>query len=155
MTANPTNDTDRAARIGRRVGTLLFALAISTFTAVCTVQILIQVFATEPIPPGLECRPAVKALLTAVRRARGAAAAQVGNERVALSRFRGALGPEWDVRRALDTVCRDDPAALGALKKLDQLRYAEEHAVRYEAVGLAGLRRRVETLDNDLSEPKK
>ena len=54
--------------------------------------------------------------------------------------------PEWDSRASLESVCGSDAKTRAALAEIDALRYAEEHAVRYEAVGLAPQRRRVQAL---------
>jgi len=55
----------------------------------------------------------------------------------------------------LDSVCGQDPKARAALTEIDALRYAEEHAVRYEAVGLAPQRRRVQALNEFESDGQK
>jgi len=81
-----------------------------------------------------------------------AAASAAGDERAALGRFRAALEPEWASRPSLDSACSSDDKTLAALAEIDALRYAEEHAVRYEAVGLAPQRRRVQALYETLFE---
>jgi len=135
-----------AQRLGRRVGIAVFALIVGGATAVWTVQILYAVFDPPVQAVAKECRAGTRDLLTAVRRASLAAAAESGDERAALGRFRAALEPEWSRRASLDSLCRADPKAQAALAEIDALRYAEEHAVRYEAVGLAPQRRRVQAL---------
>jgi hypothetical protein len=45
------------------------------------------------------------------------------------------------------TACRADPEAARFLRELDMLRYAEEHAVRYEAVDVARRRRKMLDLE--------
>jgi hypothetical protein len=89
----------------------------------------------------------------AIRRARVAAAEEIHGERPALERFRSALGPEWRSREATARACQGDPAAIAALSDLDALRYAEEHAVRYEAVALAKQRRRSDAIRRELAAP--
>jgi hypothetical protein len=89
----------------------------------------------------------------AIRRARGAAAEEITGERPALQRFRDALSPEWQSRGAVSQSCQGDPAAIAALSDLDALRYAEEHAVRYEAVALAKQRRRSDAIRRELTGP--
>lgn len=133
-------------RLGRRIGIAVFALIVGGATAIWTIQILFAVFAPPVLAVAKECRGGTRDLLTAVRRASRAAAAESGNERAALATFRAALEPEWSRRASLDTLCRTDPKARAALAEIDALRYAEEHAVRYEAVGLAPQRRRVQAL---------
>lgn len=63
-----------------------------------------------------------------------------------MAEFREALEPEWHDRAALATSCEGDPPAARALKRIEQLRYAEEHAVRYEAQNLSRHRREVEKM---------
>ena len=81
----------------------------------------------------------------AIERARLAYANLAGDEdeRTALARYRKALEPEWAERKAVEAACQSDPAGKKRLKDVVALRYAEEHAVRYESLGLAPLRRRL------------
>jgi hypothetical protein len=133
-------------RLGRRLGIAVFGLIIGGATAIWSIQILYAVFAPPVLAVASECRSGTRDLLTAVHRASLAAAAESGDERAALGRFRAALEPEWSRRASLDSLCRKDAKAQAALAEIDALRYAEEHAVRYEAVGLAPQRRRVQAL---------
>jgi len=133
-------------RLGRRIGIAVFGLIVGGATANWSVQILYAVFAPPVLAVAKECRGGTRDLLTAVRRASLAAAAESGDERAALGRFRAALEPEWSSRASLDAMCAKDRQAQAALAEIDALRYAEEHAVRYEAVGLAPQRRRVQAL---------
>jgi hypothetical protein len=142
----------RARRTGRRVGIAVFALIVVLTTGSWTYQILRAVFAPPIVAVATECRSGTRALLLAVQRARQAAASERGDERAALGRFRGALEPEWRSRVSLDSLCSSDPKTSSALVEIDALRYAEEHAVRYEAVGLAPQRRRVQALYETLFE---
>ena len=145
----------RQQRLGRRVGIAVFGLIVSGATATWTIQILFAVFAPPVEAIAKECHGGTRGLLVAVRRARLAAASENGDERAALARFRAALEPEWSTRTSLDTVCASDPKAKAALTEIDALRYAEEHAVRYEAVGLAPQRRRVQALNDFESDGQK
>jgi hypothetical protein len=142
-------------RLGRRIGIAVFGLIVSGATASWTIQILFAVFAPPVQAVATECRGGTRGLLVAVRRARLAAASESGDERAALGRFRAALEPEWNTRTSLDSICRSDANARAALKEIDALRYAEEHAVRYEAVGLAPQRRRVKALNDFESDGQK
>ena len=142
----------RAARTGRRIGIAVFGLIVTAATASWTIQILFAVFAPPVLSVAKECRGGTRDLLGAVRRASLAAAAETGDERAALGRFRAGLEPEWSTRASLDSACSTDPQALTALTEIDALRYAEEHAVRYEAVGLAPQRRRVQALNDFQSD---
>jgi len=145
----PDTALARAQRRGRRVGIAIFGLIVTGATATWTYQILSVVFAPPVTIIASNCRTGAKGLLRAVQRAHVAAATEEG-ERAALGRFRAALEPEWGARASLDALCRPDPQALATLGEIDALRYAEEHAVRYEAVGLAPQRRRVQTLSETL-----
>jgi hypothetical protein len=142
----------RARRNGRRVGIAVFGLIMVYATSSWTYQILRAVFAPPVVTVATECRAGARGLLVAVRRARLAAASESGDERAALNRFRAALEPEWSRRASLDSVCASDTKTRAALAEIDALRYAEEHAVRYEAVGLAPQRRRVQALYETLFE---
>ena len=141
----------RVARTGRRVGLLAFAFVVGSTTLLWASQILFAVFAPPLVPSAAGCRPAVLELETALQRARRAAATEPEGERPALARFRRALEPEWSSREWLTSACNDDPQAQKALRELDALRYAEEHAVRYEAVALAKQRRRADALPRELA----
>jgi hypothetical protein len=143
----------RWARAGRRLGLLVFALPVAGATAILTAQIVQQVFWPAPGAQPNDCRAAVLGLDLAIRRARVAAAEEIHGERPALERFRSALGPEWRSREATARACQGDPAAIAALSDLDALRYAEEHAVRYEAVALAKQRRRSDAIRRELAAP--
>jgi hypothetical protein len=142
----------RVRRNGRRAGIVVFSLIVVAATATWTTEILLAVFKPKVLAVATECRTGTRQLLLAVRRARMAAASETGDERAALARFRASLEPEWSTRTGLDAVCRADPKAQAALTEIDALRYAEEHAVRYEAVGLAPQRRRVQALYETLFE---
>ncbi|MEO7032852.1 MAG: hypothetical protein ABI548_03390 [Polyangiaceae bacterium] len=151
MTAEKTQ-VDRVRRAGRRVGIVVFTTIVTVATAIWTIEILLAVFKPPVLALATECHGGTRQLLLAVRRARIAAASESGTERAALGRFRASLEPEWSTRTSLDSVCRSDPKARAALSEIDALRYAEEHAVRYEAVGLAPQRRRVQALYETLFE---
>jgi hypothetical protein len=130
-------------RRGRAVGTAVFAAVITSFTAVCSVQIIMQAWA-PPVDSGeVDCHRDVQALIGAVRRAREAAIQAASGEREAVSRFRSALEPEWSHRPAVGEKCQNDPETVRTLEEVDRLRYGEEHALRYEALDIASLRRQV------------
>jgi hypothetical protein len=145
---------ERLTRLGRRIGIGVFALIVAGLTALWSTQIILQVWnpppPTGPVPPS--CRAGILGLASALERARSAAAQEANGERAALARFRQALGPEWDARPALEPLCQTDAVAWEALSQLSALRYAEEHAVRYEAVALAAQRRRVDALARSLQK---
>jgi hypothetical protein len=145
---------EASRRLGRRIGIGLFAIMLSAFTLVCSAQIVIQVWFPKTESSAASCSAGIRSLVTAVERARQAAAAEDGDERAALSRFRAKLGPEWRSLPAVERACETNPSTRDALRDVVQLRFAEEHAVRYEAVALARLRRRVKALDPGLRAPE-
>ena len=145
MTTVPS-PAERRRRLGRRLGIAVFALLIGGFTVICSIQIIQQVWFPQLGPGGPDCSTGTRRLVLALERARRAAAAESGNESAALARFRSQLAPEWNDRALIERACSSDPGSRRALEDLVELRYAEEHAVRFEAVGLAGLRRKVQEL---------
>jgi hypothetical protein len=150
MTRGQPSRAELARRRGRRVGVALFALVVGGATAVWSWQILWQIWGPPPPGPPVDCRAGLLDLLAAVGRARLAAAAETGGERAALARFRDALEPEWMQRPRLESSCASNPRMKKALGEIDRLRYAEEHAVRYEAVDLARGRRFSQALEREL-----
>src|SRR6185312_5762440 len=151
VTAVDSSNQDAARKRGRTVGLAVFGAIVTTFTAVCAFQILQQAWAKPDVHVTVECHPGMTALIAAVRRAR-AAASQVSGERAALATFRDSLLPEWGTRAALDDACAHDPEALRGLGEIDRLRYAEEHALRYEALDVASRRTRVQSIETKLRE---
>lgn len=123
---------------------MFFATIFTAATLWWTVQILGAVWGKAPPSPD-GCAGGTANLERAVERARVAYAASAGDEdeRAALARYRGALEPEWSERKAVEAACAGDAAGRKRLKDVIALRYAEEHAVRYESLGLAPLRRRL------------
>jgi hypothetical protein len=130
--------------VGRRAGIAIFALIFSGATLLWTIQILTAVWGSAPPSPA-GCARGTASLEQAVERARLAYATDAGDEdeRAALSRYRKALEPEWTQEKAIAAACASDATGLQRLKDVVALRYAEEHAVRYESLGLAPLRRRL------------
>ncbi len=125
---------------------------MTTFTVVCSIQIIQQAWRPPASGAVVDCRPGIEGLIAAVRRARTAAANGTGGEREAIQRFREALLPEWAARGGLEARCQGDPEATHALGEVDRLRYAEEHALRYEALDVAGRRRAVAAIAQKLRE---
>jgi hypothetical protein len=129
-------------------------LVVTTFTVVCSIQIIQQAWSAPPSEATTDCRPGITGLITAVRRARVAAANGTGGEREAMQRFREALLPEWSARGGLGVRCQGDREATMALGEVDRLRYAEEHALRYEALDVAGRRRAVAAIAEKLRQSR-
>jgi acyl-CoA synthetase (NDP forming) len=149
----PGPTTPRAARLGRRLGIALFALLVSVPTAAWSLQIMKVVWSPSRGPAPEDCRTGQLGLIRAVERARAAAAGLAEtSERAGLARFREALAPEWNSRPNLDDLCRAERER-SILREIDSLRYAEEHAVRYEATALARDRKRARDLERELESP--
>ena len=129
-------------QLGRTVGIAIFGLLVAAFTAVCSVEICLQVWSPAITPTPVGCSAGTLELVEAIEAARVASADQAG-EHEALARFRGALASAWAHRPALEHSCAGDSAAIRRLHAVDRLRYAEEHAVRYGAVDLAKRRQEV------------
>ena len=149
----PPPDRDAAVRRrGRIFGIGVFIVLVTTFTVVCAIQILVQVWAPSGAATDGDCRQGLQRLVTALERARRAAAAETGGERAALRQFRKNLMPEWSARPTLTQRCESEQALKRGLRQVDLLRYAEEHAVRYEATDVARLRLKVAQLRARLAE---
>jgi hypothetical protein len=133
---------------------VVFALLVAVPTAVWSIQIMIAVWWPEAGKTAVGCRQGLERLLFAVERARTAAEREEGGERRATERFRSSLLPEWDGRAGLEALCTG-PEEAGMLKAIDALRYAEEHAVRYEATALSEQRARGRALAARLREGEK
>jgi hypothetical protein len=136
---------ERIRRRGRTLGVAVFAAVVASFTLVCTVQICLQVWAPPVVDQPIECRPGVVMLHDALEQARLAAAQQEG-EQAALARFRAAVAAPWRLEPTVARACAGNRVGGEALRELVRLRYAEEHAVRYEASDLAARRRQVNEL---------
>ena len=136
---------DRLASVrqtGRTIGIAVFGTLMSAFTAVCSIQICLQVWSPRVEPLRVGCSAGTLQLVEAIEAAR-VASADEAEEQAALAKFRGALSPAWTFRPALNGACAGDSAAVRRLHAVDRLRYAEEHAVRYGAVDLAKRRQEV------------
>jgi hypothetical protein len=125
-------------------------MIMSAFIIVCGSQVIYQGFASPVSESPRDCQTGISELIQALRRARLAAAEEPLGERASLARFRHALLPEWQRRAQVAALCGADSRALADLSAVDRLRYAEEHAVRYESVDLAPSRRRVLAVEQSL-----
>jgi len=139
-----------AQRIGRRIGIGFFALIVATFVIVCSSQILYQGFRAPDAVAGLDCRSELRNLIRDIRKARAAAEVEVLGERAAMAKFRTTVALTPTTLRAIENQCRTDPWARGALRAVDEWRWAEENAVRYESVDLAPSRRKIRTIEASL-----
>ena len=132
----------RVRQLGQTAGIAVFGLLVAGFTAVCSIQICLQVWNPTLSPTTAGCSAGTLELVEAIEAARVASADQAG-EQAALAHFRGALAAVWAHRPALEHSCAGDREAIRRLHAVDRLRYAEEHAVRYGAVDLAKRRQEV------------
>lgn len=132
-------------RIGRRLGVGVFVGVVTTFTAVCSAQICLQVWASPVASGPVDCATGTLDLIRSVVAAREAASSEV-TEREGLARFRETVAEAWSQRTALARACAETPGGLRYLKEIDRLRYAEEHAVRYRTTDLSRRRQAVERM---------
>ena len=147
--ASPVADPPALVR-GKRLGLAVYSAIVVIPVAIWGVQIMNQVWAPGGDHTDVACRAGVRALIRAVERARSAAGAELGGERPALKRFREALEPEWRWRVDLGQRCKGDRLGRNAIETVDLYRYAEEHALRYEARDVARLRRDIRALETKL-----
>jgi hypothetical protein len=144
---------ERSRLIGRRVGVAVFSTIFAGATLIWTIEILTTVWGTAPPSPA-GCAAGIASLERAIEHARSVYAGLSGeeDERAALSRYRKALEPEWEQQKAVEAACQNDDLGKKRLKDVVALRYAEEHAVRYESLDLAPLRRRLKGTPSPSSE---
>lgn len=136
---------------GRTVGKAAFGLLVAVPTLLWALQIIGQAFGT-PEPSALPCRSGLTLLISGIEQARQSAFART-NESDALAAFRSNLGPQWATPRAVREKCKGDGELASMFGRVERLRYAEEHAVRYESRGIASDRRAVERLKQRLQRP--
>lgn len=144
----------RGRKLGKRLGIGVFAAFVSIPTALWTLQIMRAVWSPPPGPAPKSCPAGVVGLLDALDRAKAAVNEASQGEREGLRQFRKSLLPEWASRGAVAEICRDRPGSEALLREIDGLRYAEEHAIRYEASALMGQRLKVRELTRDLRREK-
>jgi hypothetical protein len=137
-------------RIGRRIGIAAFSALMALFVVVCSVQILYQGFHSAKAETVAGCRDAIQQLIGEIRNARAAAAVEVQGERAAMARFRSALSLEKTAQKSIEHKCQSDSWGKRALEAVDEWRWAEENAVRYESVDLAPSRRRIQAIEVQL-----
>jgi hypothetical protein len=143
---------ERAQRTGRRIGNVLFALLIGTFTVVCSAQVLYQGFSSKSSNAVTDCRTGLSNLVQSLHRARLATRAVSQNERSRLDAFRSTLLPEWQYRDQVQRQCASDAWGKQAYYQIERLRWAEEHAVRYESFELAPSRMHVVAIEKALAQ---
>lgn len=146
------NAAERANRLGRRLANVLFTLLVGTFTVVCSAEVLSQGFFSSGVSTVTDCRTGLKDLARSLHRAREATTTAEQNERSRLERFRVSLLPEWQGRDQVQRKCASDAWGKRAFYQIERLRWAEEHAVRYESADLAPSRQYVLAIENALAQ---
>lgn len=132
-------------RPGHTFGVMFVGIVIGALTAVFSGQILRDTFAPRSEPLLTDCPESIRGLWTALQRARRSAASTVG-EQPALTAFRSQLEPEWGKLVSIERGCAERQEWAEAVRTLSQLRFDEEHAVRYEARSIAVRRDKAEQL---------
>jgi hypothetical protein len=112
-------------------------------SAVSTYQILNTTLFPDPGTTEYSCREGTKVLYESVALARQKTAALAQPEREALALFREEVAPTWKQAHAISAACTkdNDQQALKTLRSVTLLRYAEERAVRYQAIDLTRWRK--------------
>lgn len=135
-----------ARKRGRKIALFIYYAVVLSVCVAGAAQVSRQVL-WNPVQsaPYADCRQGLRALVGALERARSAAPGNDGED-LAVERFRSALNPEWSYWDSIAQSCRGNAERQRALDAIQRLRYAEEHAARWEAGDLAPLRRRVQDL---------
>lgn len=139
---------DSIERRGRNLGGLLFALLVAAPTLIWATQVVLQAFET-PEAAGLDCKEGLAELLAGLDRARDSAV-PAPNEDEAMAAFRENLGPAWETPRRVRAACNGNRDRMAQFGKIERLRYAEEHAVRYQTRGLSADRNAVDQIRLEL-----
>lgn len=135
--ASPQRSSARTAGL---MGVLVVSVAL---TSLCTIQILRAALWPEVEPTPHTCQSGLAHLYEAIQGARLAASAELGGERAALAMYRSKIETQWRAYPDVFQKCRalGDASASRALRQVELLRYAEERAIRYEALDLSRLRK--------------
>lgn len=143
----------------RTIGLAVIGLCSVYVAAASTYRIFQETLFPEISHTDYTCRTGTTALYEAVEHARHLAADSARPERAALEAFREHLIPVWEQAPAVRQKCETDgdQEALRAFRTVELLRYAEERAVRYNAIDLTKWRLRAPELVGALgvSTPKK
>lgn len=143
------SDELQAERRGRSLGALTFVVLVSIPTIVWASQVIRQAFAT-PAESSVACEAGLIALIEGIEKAR-ASATPAADEAEAILAFRANLGSSWEDHREVRAACKGQPHRLVQFGKIERLRYAEEHAVRYQTRGLSADRNAVEQIRRELA----
>lgn len=149
MTTPDKDALARKKRKGRVAAIATFYGLVLLFILSALVQLTRQALVSKASPSKeLDCRQGVRSLALAVESARQLTEGTESTPEEALTRFRSALGPQWEQRDQIAQACRQQGKAklLEAFDTVERLRYAEENAVRRDARDLSPLRRATKTL---------
>lgn len=127
-----------------RIAGLVLVGALSVYLAGASTRRIFQAtLFPDPGKTEYSCREGTKALYESVERARTRTASLAKPEREALAIFRQELEPTWKQVHAVRAACSNDGdrQALQTLRSVTLLRYAEERAVRYQAIDLTRWRK--------------
>ncbi|PIE05584.1 MAG: hypothetical protein CSA75_03980 [Sorangium cellulosum] len=144
MTSDEQQDR-RAKDKGRRVIMIAYFVVVVVVCAICVVEISVQAFSRlrgRATDEKVQCMEGIRGLVAAVDRARSAVDGSNRKESDVVAQYRAGLEPEWSNRGAVRRACRNNADKLRALDAIIHLGFAEEHAVRRNAVELAPFRRR-------------
>lgn len=135
-----------ARKRGRKIALLVYYAVVLCVCVAGAAEVSLQVL-WNPVnaSPYANCQEGLRALVSALSRARSAAPGNDGED-LAIERFRSALNPEWSYWDSIAQSCQGNAERKRALDAIERLRYAEEHAARWEAGDLAPLRRKVQDL---------
>jgi len=139
----------RARKKGRRGVMIAYFVVVVVVITICTVEISIQAFSRlggTSRDAQVECVEGIRSLIAAVDRARSGVDGSNRKEADAVIRYRASLEPEWSRRGAVRRACKGDIGRLETLDAVVHLGFAEEQAVRRNAMELAPFRRRASEL---------
>lgn len=157
MNAESETTPPQGRSLARRIGLVCVSLVSVYLAGASTYRIFQETLFPEVTATNHTCRSGTRALFEAVEGARALAAKSTQPERVALREFRQQLAPVWSHAPSVRARCQEDrdEHALEALRIVELLRYAEERAVRYNAIDLTKWRVRAPELVGALNGPEK
>lgn len=163
MDSDTAKPDDRRASLRKRtlryvmIGYFFVVLAVC---AVSAVQVVEQALFREPESKlesadvkRFECAEGIRLLDDAIDRARKTVHRSALDETQAMKKYREALEPIWSHRAVIERACMGDAQGELAVRALIRLGYAEEHAVRSDAMELSRLRKRTEQLVQAVARP--
>ena len=139
----------QARKKGKSAVMIAYFSAIVVAAAICTWRVSTQAverlhgdYSDEPI----NCVDGIRSLELAVNRARRLSSDTNADESASVAMYRSYLNPEWKRRGDIERACSGDPGRMEALDAVVHLGFAEEHAVRRDAVELGAVRRKAASM---------